>query len=326
MDYGEVLAKSWKIFWKFKVLWIFGLLASCGQTGGGGGGGGGSTSFRQNFNNPPSGANPFEQFQPLINQLQRFFEQIPVWILIIVFLAATLLALLVLIITTFGMVGLVRGAWLADEGSEKLPFSQLWRESFHYFWRVIRLFLLTVAIVIIGFAILLVPTILIGVATLGIGLICCIPLICIWILLLWPFSVWIDQALVAIVGEDKGVFESLSRSWDLIKSNIGPYIIMALILFIGSAIASFIIGIPALIIVAPFIAAIIASGVTGNLSFAGTGAVITIVLLCIYIPIAYFLRSLLTTYVNAAWTLTFRRLAHLGEAPTTPAAVLEPGA
>ena len=33
MDYGEVLSKSWKIPWKFKVLWIFGILASCGHTG-----------------------------------------------------------------------------------------------------------------------------------------------------------------------------------------------------------------------------------------------------------------------------------------------------
>ncbi len=35
MDYGEVLSKAWKIAWKFKVLWIFGILASCGQSRGG---------------------------------------------------------------------------------------------------------------------------------------------------------------------------------------------------------------------------------------------------------------------------------------------------
>ncbi len=35
MDYGEVLSKAWKIAWKFKVLWIFGILAGCGASQGG---------------------------------------------------------------------------------------------------------------------------------------------------------------------------------------------------------------------------------------------------------------------------------------------------
>jgi len=30
MDYGEVLSKAWQITWKYKVLWIFGILAGCG--------------------------------------------------------------------------------------------------------------------------------------------------------------------------------------------------------------------------------------------------------------------------------------------------------
>ena len=40
MDIGDVLSQSWKIIWKHKVLWIFGLLAGCGtastSTGNGG--------------------------------------------------------------------------------------------------------------------------------------------------------------------------------------------------------------------------------------------------------------------------------------------------
>lgn len=38
MDYGYVLRRAWEIIWKFKVLWIFGILASCGQASGSGGG------------------------------------------------------------------------------------------------------------------------------------------------------------------------------------------------------------------------------------------------------------------------------------------------
>ena len=40
-NFGEVLTRAWQIIWKHKVLWIFGILASCGRGSGGGNGGGG---------------------------------------------------------------------------------------------------------------------------------------------------------------------------------------------------------------------------------------------------------------------------------------------
>jgi len=43
-NFGEVLTRAWQITWKYKVLWIFGILAGCTNGGGGGGGGGGGNS------------------------------------------------------------------------------------------------------------------------------------------------------------------------------------------------------------------------------------------------------------------------------------------
>ena len=39
-NFGEILTRAWQITWKYKVLWIFGILAGCTNGGGGGGGGG----------------------------------------------------------------------------------------------------------------------------------------------------------------------------------------------------------------------------------------------------------------------------------------------
>ena len=36
MDYGEVLSRAWRIIWKHKVLWIFGIMAGCTSGSGGG--------------------------------------------------------------------------------------------------------------------------------------------------------------------------------------------------------------------------------------------------------------------------------------------------
>ena len=33
MDYGYALIRAWKITWKYKVLWIFGILAGCHANG-----------------------------------------------------------------------------------------------------------------------------------------------------------------------------------------------------------------------------------------------------------------------------------------------------
>ena len=42
-NFGEVLTRAWQITWKYKVLWIFGILAGCTN---GGGGGGGNSGYR----------------------------------------------------------------------------------------------------------------------------------------------------------------------------------------------------------------------------------------------------------------------------------------
>jgi len=307
MDYGEVLKKSWNIIWKFKVLWIFGLLASCGRNAGGGGGG---QSF--NFRTTPgtfSNQNPFPRLQPFLERIQNFFAQIPIWVYILVILAVLIWIVIVIFISTIGRIGLVRGAWLVDAGAERLSFGQLWGEGLHYFWRI---FLLDLLFLIIGIAIaviIFVPAALIAAVTFGIGLICLLPLICLLIPLSWFISVLLEQSIVAILGEDRGVVDGLARGWDVIKTNFGPMFVMALIILIGNLILGLIIALPALIILIPLMGGIIGGALSGNLHIFGSGMIIGIILLiCVYGPIAYILESIVQTYVSTAWTLTFRRL------------------
>jgi len=47
MDFGEILSRAWNIIWEHKVLWIFGVLVSCGRSNGGCSGGGGSNTGYQ---------------------------------------------------------------------------------------------------------------------------------------------------------------------------------------------------------------------------------------------------------------------------------------
>jgi len=76
MDYGEVLQKAWKIIWKHKILWLFGLLASCGRGGGGGSGGGGSSGNYGNASIPLIQNNPFQNLTPWFDKTERTFQNL----------------------------------------------------------------------------------------------------------------------------------------------------------------------------------------------------------------------------------------------------------
>src|SRR3990172_7740353 len=63
MDIGGVLSRAWQIIWRHKVLWIFGILASCGGNANGGASSNYSVSDRQEL--PPQMQPFFDRFATL---------------------------------------------------------------------------------------------------------------------------------------------------------------------------------------------------------------------------------------------------------------------
>lgn len=295
MNYGEVLSRAWQIIWKHKALWIFGILAGCGNAGGGSGNI--SYSFNQQ-DAPPAMQNFFQQF-----------ERIPDWqiaalvgIGIVVMLVLVLLAIF---LTTIGRIGIIRGAQQADDGASRLSFGDLFRGSLPYFWRV---FLLNLLIGLVVFAILLVGIIvaIVGtVFTLGLALLCLIPLICLIIPLSWLLYVLIEQANIAVVVENLSIIEGWRRGWHVFKDNLGVMIVMGLILYVGVAlIGGLIIGIPVVLFVLPALAA----GLFGGQNAFGGGLMVAGLCFVAYLPVLLLLNGILTGYIESAWTLTYLRL------------------
>ncbi|HEX9840967.1 MAG TPA: hypothetical protein VGA72_16575 [Anaerolineales bacterium] len=288
-NFGEVLSRAWQIVWKHKVLWVFGIFAGCSRGGGGGGGGGGSgieTGTQQPF-----------------PELQRFFEQIGQWIdnnawIIAVFIVFILvLVVLSIFLGTIGRIGLIKGTYRAEQGTEQMIFGELFSESMPYFWRVFGLSLL------IGLLFLLIflPLIFFGIITAGIGFICIIPLLCLLIPISWAVMVVIEQANAAIVLEDLGIGDGLRRGWEVVRANIGTMILMALILFIGSAVVGIVLAIPLIVAVVPLVIGSAAGAERTPLLIAG-------VCCAVYLPILLLLNGILTAYIQSAWALTYMRL------------------
>ena len=295
-NFGEVLTRAWQITWKYKILWIFGILASCSRGGGGGSGNGGGGGSNGNGN----GNSPFDT-----SQFERTFEQAGQWmmdnwwILVVAALVFLVLIVLSIFLGSIGRIGRIKGTLQVESGAESLTFGELFSGSLPYFWRV---FGLSFLIGLLFFVIML-PFIGIGVVTMGVGLLCLLPLICILIPVSMIVGLVLELANVAIVKEDLGMWEGWRRGWDLARANIGPMVGMALILFVIAFAVGLVVAIPFIIILFPTMIA----------TFAGGGENMTPLLiggLCMvaFLPVGILINGVMNTYVGSAWTLTYLRL------------------
>jgi hypothetical protein len=302
MNLGEVLSRAWQITWKHKVLWLFGILAGCSANGGSSGN---NFQYRQEAQNLPP-------------EVQRIIDRIVENPAIIAGIIAIicLLAILMLVLSTIGQIGLIKGAQKADQGAESLSFGEIWNTSMSYFWRVFGLFIvITLLSFIVG--IFLVALIAVGgILTMGIGLICLLPLVCLLIPVGWALSVVVEQAIVSIVLEDRSIVDSLSRGWEVVRANAVQYLLVALIVFIGGAIAGIVIAIPIFLIVFPVIFSMTIGNNNNTTPLAVAG-----ICFVIYLPFLLVLSGILQTYIQSVWTLTFLRLT--GHDPASPVPQVE---
>jgi len=305
-NFGEVLTRSWQIIWKHKVLWIFGFLAGCGQN---------SSSFRGNSGSGSRGNGGFGQ-PNIPPQLLQFFQTIEENIRTIIVVGIALICLIWIItifLSTIGRIGLIRGAFQAEEGAEKLIFGQLFSESMPYFWRMFGLSLIVAIPILIVFAALFAGLIVFAISasggndTAGLGIVAMIPLfigcVCLLIPVMIVVGLIIRQAERAIVLEDLSLMPALSRGWDVFRSNLGPIIIMAIILFVIGLVVGLIMAIPILIVVVPAAVAF-AFGQAQD----WTPMILAGVCICLYIPVSWVLSGILVSYTESAWTLTYMRL------------------
>ena len=293
MDYGEVLSQAWKIIWRYKVLWLFGILAGCGSSG--------TSSISNSFNFT------FEGKQPLNLQVPNIQLTNEQWAVLGVALFVLILGLIVLAIflNIVGQTGVIHGARQADMSGERMGLSDLFGDSLHYFWRVLGLFALLIAVILfvsLGVAILTVAG---AVVTLGLILICLVPLACVLVPIIFILSIFVQQSTVAIIVDDLGVLAGIRRGWEITWHNLGPMVVMGLVLYIGVyGVIGFIIVSPVFFIIGPLILSLIFSG--GRMMY--SSLLITGLCLIAYLPVLILLNGMLQSYVLSAWTLTYLRL------------------
>jgi hypothetical protein len=297
MDFGKVLTRAWEIIWKHKILWIFGILASCGSQGG---------NFGGNFNfRTGSGdiSNLPPQWQEFLRQFQNGFNNIPdqriVGVAIAIICIILLLVLVFWLASIFGRVGVISGTIQAEAG-KGFTFGSLTRDSFAVLVSAVGLnFLLALPPIILAIGIGLFVAI-----TLGIGILCILPLLCLLIPLGIAYNVYIELANVALVKEKSGIIVALNRAWQLFRENPGNIAVMALILIMGGIFVSFVLAIPFFFVFAPVLFGFLAN----TQSAQNTGLIVSGICLLVALPVFIVLNGVLQSYLKSAWTLTYLQL------------------
>jgi hypothetical protein len=311
MNYGEILSKAWKTIWKHKILWLFGVLAGCAASGTSGGGGASGASSSSITTQPGSLDFLAPSTQAWLNDLGQFIVDVPVWvwILLVIGLVAVgfFLSVAFLMVGSLGQAGVIAGTSLADQADPEdktLSFGTIFKALKPHYWKV---FLFNIGFRLVGFIItilMIFPIIVLAFCTCCLGLLLLIPVG-------WLIDTLVNFVVIAIIEEEIGVFEAISRAWQVITRNLVSVLVMFLILGLGGLIVGLIISLPLLII--PVLANVI---ITGGQAVT-VGLVISLLLSLVFIPLLVFLGGVLKAFILASWTLTYRRLAMAGELTPT---------
>ncbi len=304
MEFGEVVKRAWNITWRFKVLWLFGILASCGM-GNGGFNGGYSTSENE-F--PPRAPDLPPGLAAGLERLMRFLSN-PAVVAGLIGLIC-FLVLLALCISTFGRIGLIRGVLAAESGAERLAFGELGRESLGYFWRMLGLTLL-LGLPFFVIAALMAASVVLSLASArgmnegaaaGLMFLLLCPLVCVILLLALLLGLIAPQAENAIVIENRGLLSGLQRGWEVLSGNLGPILIIWLIQLVIAFAAGLVIAAPLLLDIVPVLVWAMPTQ-NGALPFILIG-------LCVatYTPVYLLANGIVTAYLQSVWSLTYLRL------------------
>ncbi|MBN1178211.1 MAG: hypothetical protein JXD18_03305 [Anaerolineae bacterium] len=304
MDYGYVLKRAWRIVWRQKVLWLFGLLAALGVR----------------LPNANWSDLPVEVQDWLVG-----FIAGPAYVPAVI--AALLLALLVTLglvgVNAFGKAALTEQVNHIENGG-RVTLKTAWAAGRTHFRSAFLLILLLRAPLILLGAVGLLPSLLslraipVGanispqaltlLEVLGASLLCLAPAVCLSLVLWLPLGVIQRLALQACVLERRSVWGSLLRMWEVVRGNTGPVLVLASTLLAIGALVFVLLGAPLGLLVT----ALLTSRVLLTLSAPSAALGIVFGVTAILWLISSALNSVIETFASAFWTVAYRQLTGLG--------------
>ena len=315
---GSILTEAWKIFWKFKIIWVFGILANS------------VFSIYQSLNQGASSyLSGLGRLGP--DQLPNFLkyvqpEAMPGYLMTRYggWMAAGFalsFALLVLgyYLSVMGRTAIMKVVAQADNGAASAAFGEAWSQAGPYFWRMfwldsILMLPLTIWMTILAgglwLGILATATLKLqggGMAALMGGLLVfMLGGMCLMLIVSIFLGLIAQLAYNAIALDELGAVAALKQGWKVFKS---AWLSIAVLTILMSVIG----GGLGLLIATPIQLGLAALG--GLLTPAQVGLVSFI----IYLPVLMLLYGILPVFYQTGWTLLYRRLTAAAAEPIVSA-------
>ncbi len=308
MDYGQVISDAWRITWNNKFLWVLGFLAALtsGVSSG--------NSSRYSMGEGDFANNP---------EMAMRMGALALGLVCVFGIIGIILAL----ISVAARGGLIDAVNRIDDG-EQLTLGEAFSAGTKSMWRLIGVYLLTfLPLIIVGIVVGIIAVVAFGgtvaMSTLenpnsllagGLGFfgLCMCLLACALIPVSIVLTFVAELGARATVINKMRITESISHGWQTFRANMGPVIILAVLLLIigimvGVVMAMIMLPL-SLVVFGPAIISLIANeGSVGSLNIAwmiGGG-------LCLGI-LGAALMSVYQTWISAVWTLAYKALSGKG--------------
>ena len=337
MDHGKVLGRAWEILWRYRALWVFGVivvLCAAGSSGNPNYSFGGGDGY-EGSNAPPWGGEPFAEVMPQILGAWAAVAGVILAVIAALCCLGIIVTVAKVIFLYVGETALIRMVDHYEETGEKKGV----RQGFRLGWSrtALRLFIIDLLTRVPGFIVLLL-LVLVGagvfalfvlvrdgvvlkiigaVAGIGVGFLVILASIVL------ALAISLVRPLifrVCALGE-RGVIDSFRVGFDFIKAHLSDTVVMWLIM-IGLQIGWAIVMIPivlVLLVVGGVVGVLAGLSVGGLTALVAEGAVPWIagfavglpLFILIMAPPLVFLGGLAEVYKSSVWTLTYRELRAL---------------
>lgn len=309
MDYGQVISDAWRITWNNKYLWVLGFLAALtsGISSG--------NSSRYSMGEGEFANNP---------EMAMRMGAVALGLVCVL----GILGIILWLVSIAARAGLIDAVNRLDDG-EKMTLGQAFTNGRKAMWRLLGVYILVyLPLIVVGIIVMIVAFAATGGAIAmstmaqnpeevfstgmagGLGLLA----LCLCVLLCALIPVSIVLGFVAELGvratviHNLRITESIRQGWQVFKNNLGPVILLAILLFViglgvGLALAAVMLPL-ALVVFGPVaVSAIANEGSLGSLSIAwmiGGGLLLMVV--------GAALMSVYQTWISAVWTLAYKAL------------------
>lgn len=290
-DIGDVLSRSIQITWKNKSFWGLVILP-----------------MLVNFVGIPFYFLPLFFLDDNGSGVPVFFEN-PLFI-VFFFIFHVLFILITIALATYGYSALTLGIVRLERGEAGISFRQLLLDAKTYFPRMLGVMFLTTFVIGAIFSVLFGCLTLFGFVTAGIGFICVQPIFILMYPVMFIAQAFMEQAQAAVVVDEMGVMDSLTKGWELLKANFWRLALLSLVVYFAMSVLSSIIVVPLMI---PFF--FFPFFIESNNFDPTTFGMVMIVFMLVLLPLMAFVQGIAITFMKSTYILAYLRLTQTPAAP-----------